>query len=395
MENLSNLPHLLKLLDDESPSIRESILKELRGFGASLEENLVCLDLPLNSHQKRLIKPVLEDVRRSRLKQQWPSLFNVQDEYEQIELAHRLICEFQLGRMYQYKLKFLLDQLAEEFCLASKERDVLGLAKFLFQDKHLIGVENDYYNPKNSNLVSVILDKQGIPMSLAVVYMLVGYRIGLSIEGCNFPGHFLARVRIGLEIFLVDCFNNGEVIREKEITRITPVTSSHLSEVLHQKPSSIAIIERVIRNLIRAYQLNNKDVNSHLMVELLNLMKEHYLVDTPKSNNEKGVARALFKQGQLVKHKRYGYRGVVVDFDMTCQADKLWYESNQTQPTRFQPWYHILVHEASHTTYAAQTNLVADDSGKEVIHPLVPYFFTEFISGLYIRNDKPWGRYNA
>ncbi|MEN8151297.1 MAG: heat shock protein HspQ [Planctomycetota bacterium] len=95
----------------------------------------------------------------------------------------------------------------------------------------------------------------------------------------------------------------------------------------------------------------------------------------------------LFAPGQLVKHRRYGYRGVVADFDMTCHADEMWYYRNQTRPPRNQPWYHVLVHGSDTTTYAAQTSLEADDCGEPVEHPLVPELFEAFADGRYERSE--------
>ena len=98
----------------------------------------------------------------------------------------------------------------------------------------------------------------------------------------------------------------------------------------------------------------------------------------------------LFAPGQLVQHVRYGYRGVVVDFDMTCQADEMWYYRNQTQPGRNQPWYHVLVDGSMTTTYAAQTSLRRDASGKQIVHPWVSLYFSAFEQGGYVRNARPW-----
>ena len=57
---------------------------------------------------------------------------------------------------------------------------------------------------------------------------------------------------------------------------------------------------------------------------------------------------ARFQPGHLVRHRRYGYRGVVVALDLECGAGDDWYRSNRTQPDRDQPWYHVLVHGSSH-----------------------------------------------
>ena len=109
---------------------------------------------------------------------------------------------------------------------------------------------------------------------------------------------------------------------------------------------------------------------------------------TPDSVEESPV----FEPGQLVRHRRYGYRGVVVDRDDSCQAGDDWYYKNQTQPSRDQAWYHVLVDGSSTCTYAAAESLVADDSGLPIEHPLLPYFFKDFTADRYIRNDEPWPR---
>jgi heat shock protein HspQ len=101
-------------------------------------------------------------------------------------------------------------------------------------------------------------------------------------------------------------------------------------------------------------------------------------------------AQPWFKPGQLVRHKRYGYRGVVVAVDQTCQASEAWYQSNKTQPDRNQPWYHVLVDLSESTTYPAQSSLQPDESREPITHPLTQYFFSSFVDGRYIRNSRPW-----
>lgn len=98
----------------------------------------------------------------------------------------------------------------------------------------------------------------------------------------------------------------------------------------------------------------------------------------------------LLTPGQLVFHVRYRYRGVVVDHDESCQADDAWYYKNKTQPNRAQPWYHVLVDQSSTCTYVAAENLVPDDTGVPISHPLLSHFFSDFVDGQYVRNDQPW-----
>ncbi len=97
-----------------------------------------------------------------------------------------------------------------------------------------------------------------------------------------------------------------------------------------------------------------------------------------------------FQPGQIVRHRRYGYRGVIVSADPRCQAEADWYTNNRTQPDQNQPWYHVLVDGTPTATYAAQSNLEADPSGEPVDHPLLREFFDGLADGQYQRNDRPW-----
>ena len=91
-----------------------------------------------------------------------------------------------------------------------------------------------------------------------------------------------------------------------------------------------------------------------------------------------------FSPGQLVRHSLFHYRGVVVDVDPVFQLSDEWYEEvARSRPPRDRPWYHVLVHDAVHTTYVAERNLEADDSAHPIRHPLVGEHFAGFRDGRY------------
>ena len=97
------------------------------------------------------------------------------------------------------------------------------------------------------------------------------------------------------------------------------------------------------------------------------------------------TARAQFQIGQAVHHKRYGYRGVIVDVDATFQHSEEWYAymCRASQPPRDRPWYHVLVHGSRHRTYVTEQNLEPDDSGEPIVHPDLTRFFDDYFGGLY------------
>ena len=94
---------------------------------------------------------------------------------------------------------------------------------------------------------------------------------------------------------------------------------------------------------------------------------------------------ALFLPGQLVHHRIFNYRGVIVDVDPDFQSSEEWYQSMaRSKPPKDKPWYHVLVHGADHITYVAERNLEADESAKPVKHPALDHFFKTFENGHYL-----------
>lgn len=265
----TQFPYLIKLLDDESPVVREAVIKELTALGQSLEEELAQLSEPPNANQKRVLQKILSVHHRKWLKEVWPSWFNLKGDKVKLEAALSLLAEFQYGKTYPLKLKDLLDQLSNEYETSYAEKDVFKLSHFLFKAKELKGTHQNYYNPYNSNLVYVIQEKQGIPISLVSIYILIGERLGLDIEGCNFPGHFLARVRSKDQTFLVDCFDGGRFLDQNDHLSAHTVSTQIIHDITQTPPDAMAIIARVLRNLVQAYQSSKDQENSDFMLELL------------------------------------------------------------------------------------------------------------------------------
>ncbi len=101
------------------------------------------------------------------------------------------------------------------------------------------------------------------------------------------------------------------------------------------------------------------------------------------------ITRAQFSIGELVHHRLFDYRGVVVDVDANFQSTEEWYEAvARSRPPKDKPWYHVLVDDASHTTYVAERNLEPDVSTEPIRHPLVGQFFSGFEKGRYVRASQ-------
>ena len=98
----------------------------------------------------------------------------------------------------------------------SREHLATAVSDYLFQRRGFSGNQDDYYDPRNSYL-SQVMDRQlGIPITLSLVYMEVGRRLGLPAEGIGLPGHFIVRIDNEGEGLYVDAFHQGRLMTGRE-----------------------------------------------------------------------------------------------------------------------------------------------------------------------------------
>ena len=94
---------------------------------------------------------------------------------------------------------------------------IAALNYVLFKEQGFRGNRDDYYDPKNSFLNDVIDSGRGLPITLSVLYMEVGQRIGLTLDGVGFPGHFLVKTIVEGDEIVIDPFNAGEIKSHEDL----------------------------------------------------------------------------------------------------------------------------------------------------------------------------------
>ena len=88
---------------------------------------------------------------------------------------------------------------------------------------------------------------------------------------------------------------------------------------------------------------------------------------------------AKFSIGDVVKHKHFNFRGVIYDVDFEFNNSEEWYKSipKDVRPKKDQPFYHLLAenNDITYEAYVSEQNLINDDSGDPIQHPLVEEIF--------------------
>jgi regulator of sirC expression with transglutaminase-like and TPR domain len=189
---------------------------------------------------------------------------------EQIDLAEATLLiaksanqELDVGR---YLAR--IDQLADALCtrLPSPSSDaerILALNRFLFEEQGFGPNLEDYYDLRNSFLNEVLERRVGIPISLSVVYMEVGRRIGLELRGVSFPGHFLVKCKLSEGTVILDPYGRGISLNLQDLQqRLRGARGGEVSRAIVASMLVSAnkkeILARMLRNL-KAIYLERRD----------------------------------------------------------------------------------------------------------------------------------------
>lgn len=217
-------------------------------------------------------------------------LMIARDAYPDVDVAHYL------GEIERFGVR-LRARLAQN---GRAEKKLIALNEFLFGELGFEGNVDAFYDPRNSYLNEVIDRRTGIPISLAILYVEVGRRIGLPLEGVSFPGHFLVRLRLRGGMLVIDPFAGGapqseDDLRER-LARVVPQAATggipvdELPVEQFLEPASHRqILARVLRNLKGIYR--EADAPARLL-EVLNRI----LVVTPDAYVERRDRGLLYQR---------------------------------------------------------------------------------------------------
>ncbi|WP_322095917.1 SirB1 family protein [Pseudanabaena mucicola] len=168
------------------------------------------------------------------------------EEYPRMDLGHyREICDRMVADLQPRiaKIPYPLKVVQE-------------INQYLFVELGFRGNDHDYYEPRNSFINDVLDRRLGIPLSLSLIYILVGDRLGFPMDGVSFPGHFIIRPQHpDLEIF-IDPYNKGEILFPEDcaakLTQLygyeIPLQPEYLQPVTVRR-----ILDRMLNNLKLIY----------------------------------------------------------------------------------------------------------------------------------------------
>ena len=167
-----------------------------------------------------------------------------------------------------------------------------GLNRYLFGEMGFHGNVRNYADPANSFLDRVLAERVGLPITLSIVYMEVGWRLGLPVDGLALPGHFLVRYAAEDEAISIDPFNRGRIWSHAECLTQIGTFYGEISPALAARilapPTKRQILARVLRNLKSLY------VERGALARVLSIVERVLLADPASAQDvrDRGLMRA-------------------------------------------------------------------------------------------------------
>lgn len=147
------------------------------------------------------------------------------------------------------------------------------LSRVMYQEEGFNGNQIYYHEPDNSFVSKVLENKLGIPISLSVVYILVGLRLGLPLYGINLPLHFMLLYESNEFNSFIDPFNAGVLIDKQTCIRFLEANGYKDLPEYFSKASTLTILKRMYNNLINIYKKTGPEDMEMLLLKQLTILE--------------------------------------------------------------------------------------------------------------------------
>ena len=270
----SELPHLVKLLDDDDPVVRKTLSEHFASCEGDVSAELDRLGIHLAEQDRTRLSDPLAPGRRRQIRNRWivpqQGLDESGADWESFELLlHHLSELLHDGTSLRSSLPDAIDRITDEAIVHTAQNDERSLCEFLFGSGRFRGDKEGFYSPSNADLLWIIMNGKGNPIGLAVLAMLIGHRLDLTIGGCNFPAHFLAWIEIDGVPHLVDCFGGGRLISVDEIRSNSAVLTPDSRRAILGPCTMRDILLRILRNLHLAFTQHDRMEDAELAGDLI------------------------------------------------------------------------------------------------------------------------------
>jgi len=254
---------LLCLLADEDPGIYLPVREKIISLGPHVCDWLKYFVLDENPIVRRRVRDVISHFKRLKADTEFSAFCLNHGEDFELEEACWLLARTVDPEINTEAYRAVLDDYAHDLMhkidFGSEPESIMAaINRYIFQTQRYQGNEDNYYSADNSYLNRVIDQRLGNPISLCMIYQLVGRRLGLPVTGIGLPGHFLCRFQTPRQDYYIDAFNKGRLLTKTDCMKYLKQAGYEFHETFLMPASSRRILLRMCSNLHQIYQRDNQ-----------------------------------------------------------------------------------------------------------------------------------------
>ena len=254
---------LLCLLADEDPGIYLPVREKIISQGPHVCDWLKYFVLDENPIVRRRVRDVISHFKRLKADTEFSAFCLNHGEDFELEEACWLLARTVDPEINTEAYRAVLDDYAHDLMhkidFGSEPESIMAeINRYIFQTQRYQGNEDNYYSADNSYLNRVIDQRLGNPISLCMIYQLVGRRLGLPVTGIGLPGHFLCRFQTPRQDYYIDAFNKGRLLTKTDCMKYLKQAGYEFHETFLMPASSRRILLRMCSNLHQIYQRDNQ-----------------------------------------------------------------------------------------------------------------------------------------
>ena len=276
--NQNEIKALVSLLDDDDYEVINHIKEKIISMGDVLIPFLeTAWENNFSPVVQRRIEELIHTLQLQSLSdrlQDWK-----QNDQEDLLKGIWLVACFQYPDLDLRKVTKELDTIYHEAWLshrayASPHDKVKHLNNILFSKLGFSSNTQNFHSPSNS-MINIVLDsRKGNPISLCIVYMLVAQRLKMPIYGINLPNIFVLTYKSEETQFYINAFNRGLIFSKPEIDNYIAQLNIPATDRFYEPCSNVEIIQRVMRNLVVAFEKLNEEEKAKELKALLNVLDD-------------------------------------------------------------------------------------------------------------------------
>jgi len=282
MPSRKDIPFLLNLLDDQSATVQDEVIKALTAFGPRLEKEVAPFRYVVNPENWLILEEILENIRKTEFHSGWMSWIELGNSKSALEKAFVSLSFLEFGAE-AYAIEKELDRLAEDFLNWTPNCSMAKLMEFLFQCKKFKTPDLNEKTHLHDNLLFTLRQRKGSRIALTGIIILVGWRVELDLYAIDIQGNMMAVAFVQQKMHMYDPGKKGEMMERSSALYIEEAFRRNCLMPNEMKARVHEIVAKILRNHIDHFQEKGRQKDAHEYVErftqLMNTLKNRGLVE--------------------------------------------------------------------------------------------------------------------